>query len=72
LCSVEVGSQRQTRQELLDGEYFENRKELESKGLEWGEGKALNKEKFKALMRIELRKSVSSQTDAINSTTYTM
>ncbi len=49
---------------LLDSSHFKNRKDL-GKDLEWGEdSQQLNKEQFKALMRIELRKSVSSQAAA--------
>jgi hypothetical protein len=42
---------------MLDANYFGDRKDLESNGLQWGESKALNKEQFTSLMRIELRRS---------------
>jgi hypothetical protein len=63
LCSTENVFQRRLAPFLLDSNYFcVDRQDL-SEGLQWGEGKiqGLTKEKFKALMHIELRKSAPFQ-----------
>jgi hypothetical protein len=67
LSSSEGKSSNQGALPLLDSTYFcENRPDLKAKALLWGEGdeeniliqRKLNKDQFKALMRIELRKYV--------------
>jgi hypothetical protein len=66
LGSVESFSQSQQAPLLLDPDYFDVcRPDLERENLLWGEyHKFLQMDKFKALMRIELRKSVSAQAAA--------
>jgi hypothetical protein len=54
---------------LLDSNYFSVDRPDLSEDLKWGEGKnqGLSKEKFKALMRIELRKFVPSPSKPLKS-----
>jgi hypothetical protein len=64
---MESGSKKQVLQEMLDENYFVGRKDLESKGLEWGgtdSNMSITLERFKLLMRIELNKYPPTETNS--------
>jgi hypothetical protein len=64
LSRADRGLKKQGPVEMLDENYFVGRYDLEEEGLQWGNvggSQFLELKKFKTLMRIELRKSVSSQ-----------